>query len=739
MSTYVWQNALWSRLGSEPAIYVWSRDTETLKCKRFVIKGFKPYFFIDDPDGEFINCFGGKISKVECKTPDEVPIKRKQYEERGLITYDADILFEMRYLIDKGITYGHNEKLKPVDVEAPITPRVVYYDIEVDIPEGEPIDPTLNKYPIVAISVLDSYTDKAKVFTSSRKKVHDKQVPCDNEQGVLRSFIEYISDTDPDIMTGWNNLSFDAPYIINRCSVNGVATNHLSRMGWPIKDPRRISGRSHIDMLEFFRDWSKPMGQMPTYGLKYISKTFAGFEYEDYGERVQTLVANGEWETLVNYSVNDVYALQKIDKKANLIGYHENLRRICGIKYDSTIKRTHIVETLLMRHGSKPIPTRKKKDAKGFKGALVIQPTVGIKEDVIFLDAKSLYPSIIIAFNLSPDIDKMIPKTITYILNEREKYRDLKMAGKATPSDETTEQSLKYIANSFYGVMGSPYFKLYDPQIAAFITEKGREINGMIQNVVREEGYKIIYGDTDSVAISPIPSVDVGKRIEKTVNDKLLEWARQHGISDNFAPVVKFEKLFKKMFFKKKTGSDEAAKKKYVGLLIWKDGKEKDQIDYTGIEIKRSDTAPLTRSLMESFFERILRRNDIVGAVTEIKATIKRVKSGEASVHDIAIPKGLKMFVGEGAWQRGLRHGIVLLNIKFDNSKKPKLLYCRSPYDVLCIDDNVTDEEVKQVVTVDWHKMAEKTIENKMKPLVESLDYSWDEIVGGQKTLNNWG
>ena len=736
MTEFAWQNSFAAHVGNETVIYIWSRDIETKQVKRFVVKGFKHYFYVEDPKGDLLNCYGNPIRKVVLDSPDKMYPARKSFEDNGYETFEADIQYDMRYLIDKKIVYGHNEKMQPIELAAPIKPRTVFYDIEVDIPEGEPIDETLNKHPIVAISVLDSFTNEAKVFTLGNEKVHDKQVPCGDERGVINSFINYVGDNDPDVLTGWNNIGFDMPYILGRSAVHKVPTNRLSRMGYAIKDPARLAGRTHIDMLEFFRDWSKPLGQMPTYGLKYVAKTFAGFEYEDFGEKVQTLVKENKWNTLVQYSVNDVYALQKIDAKSNLIGYHENLRRICGIKYDSTIKRTHIVETLLLRHGIKPIPTRKKKVSSGFEGALVIQPSAGIHEDVIFLDAKSLYPSIIIAFDLSPDIDKMIPKTITYILNEREKYRSLKMAGKSTEADETTEQSLKYIANSFYGVMGSPYFKLYDPEIAAFITRSGREINKNIQQCVLDRGYKILYGDTDSVAITPVKTIEEGKELEALVNKELLEWARKHNVKDEFAPIVKFEKFFRKMFFKRKSGGgEEAAKKKYVGHLIWKDGKPKDQIDYTGIEIRRSDTAPITKKLMESFFIHVLKNNDPDSAIKEIKAVLKQVKAGKVSVHDVAMPKGLKMFIGEGAWQRGVRHGIVLLNIKFDASKKPKLLYCKSPYDSLCIDDNVTDEEVRRVVSVDWETMADKVIAQKMRSLVESIGYEWDVITVGQKKL----
>jgi DNA polymerase I len=485
MTNYVLENTLTTQAKGQDIVIIWGRDCETRQIKSFAINNIKPTFYISDPEGKEQNCYGAPITKIECKHMGEYYGKKKQYKDREL--FNADLPLHVQYQLKKGITYGFNDKMEPVNVPV-LMPRCVLYDIEVSIPVHMPIDPELSKYPIVTISVKDLYTGDKKVFTLSDKQVHSLQVCCPSEKDLLESFFKYIKEVDPDIISGWNSLAFDLPYILNRTVVVGASQDGLSRMkGMMVTDADKIPGREHIDGLIFFRHWSRPMGSFPSFGLKYISKHFAGFEYEDFGEKVQTLIAENKWDVLVDYSLNDVDSLDLIYKKANLIYYHENLRSLIGIPYKDTIKATAIVETLLLRHGVKPMPGRKHHSKVDFEGAIVIQPTVGIKKDVIFLDAKSLYPVIIIAFDLSPDIDKMIPKTITYILTEREKYRKLKMDGKATPEDEVTEQSLKYIANSFYGVLGSTFFKLYDPDIASFITKQGREINKKIREAIQNE------------------------------------------------------------------------------------------------------------------------------------------------------------------------------------------------------------------------------------------------------------
>lgn len=257
-----------------------------------------------------------------------------------------------------------------------------------------------------------------------------------------------------------------------------------------------------------------------------------------------------------------------------------------------------------------------------------------------------------------------------------------------------------------------------------------------VSDVHRFFGNHILLHNTDSVAVSNVPSIEDGVRLEGKVNDALLEWARKHGVKDEFAPVVKFEKYFKKMFFKKRTGGDGAAKKKYVGHLIWKDGKDKDEISYTGIETKRSDTAPITKECMENFFQKVLLDGKPDEAVTAVKKTFNDVKTGRVSCHAIAIPKAVHSKTVVNPHTKGMAAGTTLMGIRFDASKKPKLLYCKSPCTEICIDDNTDERIVREKITIDYDKMADRTIAQKMRSLIESLGYDWNESAHGQTKLN---
>jgi len=351
---------------------------------------------------------------------------------------------------------------------------------------------------------------------------------------------------------------------------------------------------------------------------------------------------------------------------------------------------------------------------------------------------KALYPSIIVAFDVSPDIDKMIPKVIVELMEVREQMRAKKLRGEADEALKTSEQSLKYIINAFYGYLAFTGARLHKPELAAFITRTGREISTSLHEKIRSMGYQVVYGDTDSTFITVVKDGEEGRDIERVLNESLLVWAKEHNVREDLAPTLKLEKIYRTLMFKKASGSEDAAKKRYAGHLVWKDGQVVDKIDYTGLEIKRSDTSTLTRDMMEKFFTLVLKEGKTNEAVRVVRDNLRRVEKGEVSVHDVAVPKGVHKTERQSPHVRGMKYGQDLLGIKFREDKKPKLLYCTRPVDVVCIDDDISDLDVRRVVEVDWKRMALVTVEMKMKSLVESLGLSWEELLLGQSGLGRW-
>ena len=268
------------------------------------------------------------------------------------------------------------------------------------------------------------------------------------------------------------------------------------------------------------------------------------------------------------------------------------------------------------------------------------------------------------------------------------------------------------------------------------ITEMGREISKALHGLLHEMGYTLVYGDTDSTFFKSIKNVDEAKEIERKINEYLVKWALQQGIDEKYAPVVKLEKIYRRIVFKRKGDSDEAAKKRYAGHLIWKDGFDKDELDYAGIELKRSDTAPITKTILEEFFNEVLIHDDLEAAQQVVVKYEKLVRNGQVKIMDVAIPKGISdKATVESAHVKGARIGEEVFKIHFDQVNKPRLLYTKRPWPQVCIDESVCEEDVLRVCEIDWAKMCDRVVVKKTKALLESLGFNWDVVVHGQKSI----
>lgn len=737
MPTYIWEQSSYiTDSDGRPVLIIIGRDTTTNKTKSFGVRGFAPYFYVEDTQGDVVSCYNTKLRKIECKHPQEVHAKRQYFES----TFDADVSYDMRYLIDNDIYYAFDENLKPVD--APVhLPRVLYYDIEIYIKDGSMPDPSKPDWEIVSISCRDSYSGKMRAFTLTNKKVNKYQICCKDECDLLNKFMDFIIKTDFDVMAGWYSSGFDWPYITNRAKKLRVNMDKISRIPTQRVGPTRVPGRILADMLDLFKDWSKPLGQQPAYDLKSISKDprFGGFAYADYGESIPELIASDDWETLVQYSLNDVISLATIDEKCGIFKFYEGVRHLAGIKLDDCLMKTRIIETFLMRNCKYPLPTRKMHEKEDFEGAYVVQPTMGIHEWVGGFDLAALYPTIIVAYNISPDAFNMIPTTIVKMMAERERLRAMRLAGEGGESLATTEQSLKYIINSFYGVMGYKSFKLFDMECAKRIPALGQQINKGIHAFLSSKGFTIDYGDTDSSYISPIPDADIGLKLQSEINDYLTDWAISMGVQRELAPRIKLEEIYRTIFFKKSKTRDGAAKKRYAGHVIWTDSAgynvAADKLDIKGFEVKRSDQAQLTKDLMNAVFKLVLIENKQDDAISLIKDTYFEVWRGERSIYECAIPSAVKSDC-ESPHLRGKTAAECLLGVAWQGYEKPQLLYCKRPVPEVCIPNGWRGTAFDDgTILINWPLQADKIIRNKMETIMTSLGYSWATDVEGQRSL----
>jgi DNA polymerase elongation subunit (family B) len=500
-----------------------------------------------------------------------------------------------------------------------------------------------------------------------------------------------------------------------------------------------VPGRQCFDLLDGFKKYYKPKGELSAYDLKSVIANKevmeeSAFSYEDYGGKINELFENRDWKTFLQYCRYDVIALNTIDKKLKLIAFYEHLRMIAGVKIEETLMNSRVIESLILHAGIKPMPTKDytKTTTETFEGALVLSPPLGIHENVGVVDLTALYPNIMLGFNISPDKDGVILNTLKVIMEERDKLRYLKNEGKATEVEKNKETVLKFLANSFYGVIGWPRFRLYNREQASKITETGRTLNGYLQKIALEVGYEPIYGDTDSIFVKGIPDIEAGIKFQDYCNEKLSEWSDNEGSRVHFT--LKFEKYYKSLMFKRAV-SGEVAKKRYAGYLTWKDEpKFTPGLNFTGIELKRSDQSNITKTLLRQFLVEILVNNNIEGAISDVRKTVNSIIQGNVSIHDVSIPKGIKDATRNDPWARGMRVCKDKLGIQIAQGIKPRLIYIKGDKE-LCITDDIDEQLVRDKFEIDWERCMEKTIRSKMETFIESVGYTWSGAIDGQRTL----
>jgi DNA polymerase I len=322
----------------------------------------------------------------------------------------------------------------------------------------------------------------------------------------------------------------------------------------------------------------------------------------------------------------------------------------------------------------------------------------------------------------------------------------------------------QFVGNSLYGVTGWERFRLYDKEMGAAVTATGREVIKYTERTAKNQGLDVVYGDTDSVMfelghdILKKNAIERSFELEDEINASYDEFARETLNAEQHRFQIEFEKLYRRFF-------QAGRKKRYAGNIIWKEGKDVDDIDITGFEYKRSDIAPITKEVQRKVIDLIVTsegeeyRDDVMEYVYDM---IQQFQDGEMSVEEIGIPGGigkrLSNYDTDTAQVRGAKYANKVLGTNFARGSKPKRLYLdkvhpdffrrmeeeqgldphrdeiygefKREQDVICIEfaDQLPDE-----FRIDWNKMLDRTLKGPIERVLEAIDISWDEVKTGQQ------
>lgn len=640
--------------------------------------------------GEERSLFGKKMQffKIVAPNPTAVP-KMSAFMSKYGKTYESSIPFAKRYVIDNDLGSLINQRFRIARREdgrlellsateerkefTDLNVNVLYFDIEVYNPLTVPRP---DKDPVIMISYTHTGPSGIGKGVITFKKTNQPFVETvADERAMIKRFMELVNEFDIDVITGYNSANFDVRYLMDRSRSLGIdftldrfkdGTTKIERHG--MVDRVKISGRVHVDMYLVVKFISvvgaaESILKLNRYTLKEVYKAISKDKkvivpYED----IKRMWDGTEEEigTLAMYNLGDSESLEVVYK--SFIPIMIELARVTGdMLSDVCVSTTgQLVEFLMMlysRKFSEIIPNKpddreiRARMINPIEGAFVKTPEPGIYSNLAIFDFRGLYPSIIISHNIDPssictdckeyyeapngvkfskDRKSIMPSTIKLLMDQR---LDVKKLYKKNPDNiflGSRSQALKITSNSFYGYLGYARSRWYSRECAAAVTAYGRQY---IKETIKESednGFRVIYGDTDSVVLV------LG---DKTKEDA-LKFVKEY---NKFLPgnmELELEDFYTRgVFVGKKVEKEKGAagaKKKYAMIS------ESGRIKIKGFELVRRDWSKIARDTQRRVLETILKEGSAEKAAQIVKDVVAELESGKVPLEDLAINTQLR-------------------------------------------------------------------------------------------------
>jgi DNA polymerase elongation subunit (family B) len=466
--------------------------------------------------------------------------------------------------------------------------KLVTLDIEVASESGFP-DVQSCSEEILSITIQDYTTKKiitwgVKPFNTERKDVTYNY--CPSEYELLHSFINYWMIDVPDVVTGWNIQLYDIPYIAGRLYkvLGEKLMKRLSPWGLVSESEVFITGRNHkiidiggitqLDYLDLYKKFTYKAQE--SYRLDYIAEVELGQKKLDHSEfdTFKDFYTKG-WKKFIEYNIIDVELVDRLEDKMKLIELALTMAYDAKVNYADVFYQVRMWDNIIYNYLKRkkiviPPKVNSEKSTK-YAGAYVKEPKPGLYDWILSLDLTSLYPSLIVQYNISPEtllsekfpnvsVEKILSKDIDFsslsdscvaangclydkhkkgifpelvekIFNDRQKYKKLMLKAKQeyeiNPSKQLEKDIAKYNniqmarkiqINSLYGAIGNEWFRYYKLENAEAITLSGQvairwieeKLNSYMNKVLKTENIDyVIAVDTDSNYLNVGPLVDL--------------------------------------------------------------------------------------------------------------------------------------------------------------------------------------------------------------------------------------
>ena len=531
------------------------------------VEKFKEVSDVVETDLKYRNEYGRefRVVRVECPRSNDVSKVRSMLEKKCIETYEADILYHRRNLIDKAI-------------EVDYSTSACYLDIELDDSHGFPKE--YGATEIVSVAVYDQRGNGEWFYIGD----------YDSEREFLEVVVSHLQDNEKTIMCGWN-VEFDYMHLKERCERLGVENKIW--LGFST-------------FYDLYGEYKSRIKGLESYTLEEVSD-YEGFRKKHRDKAIHEMTR----QELEEYNMYDAELCYLIDKKYGFFELQAEITREVNTIFDESspvVMADVLVIRRLRELGYVAKNSRVVGNEQSYRGAFVKEPIAGVHRYVGYFDFASMYPNIIIHNRI--DIDgfdgEVVPAILRKFLDLRAEYKGL-YKQKGDKKYDVKQKVFKVLANSMYGVFGNKYWRYKNYKKAETVTGKGRELFKRLEDFVEQYGLQVVYGDTDAVFVK----LDKAKNVEAFA--KLIE----DEINDVLAPFsVKLEAIFDKIIFF--SAGNKAVKKRYIGMTI--DG---DWV-WRGVEKRRSDWCRLAKVVQEEVVKMILVEGKGKDEVYEYLADIKK-------------------------------------------------------------------------------------------------------------------
>ena len=623
---------------------------------------------------------GADVSACYFCSQRELNVARTRARAVGITLYEADLRPTDRFLMERFITGS-------VRVEGAIETRPGYRRmVDPRIAKGD-YRPELRLLSLdIETAISDDTLLSVAFYAPDFERVVMRGDPpagvetpgyldlVGDEAAVLSRTLEVIAEYDPDAIIGWNIVGFDMRFLQLRADAldaDFTPARDARPIAWrhPPKTEERnyalLPGRLVLDGIELLRNATYAF---ESFALDAVAGEVLGrgklvHDVDDRAFEIEAMFENDK-RALARYNLEDCRLVWDVFEATNLTAFAIDRAILTGLDMDrmggSVAAFDYLYLPRLHREGFVG-PVVRAENVDGSPGGIVLESRAGVFSDVLVLDFKSLYPSIVRTFLVDPlglavalldEPDDAVPgfkggvfsrerHLLPGIIEDLWTARDeAKRADRAAMS-----QAIKIIMNSFYGVLGTTGCRFFDARLVSSITMRGHEILGETRDVLNAKGFEVIYGDTDSVFVllpeGAGPAAEEGAALETFLNDYWRDALRTR-FSIESCLEVEYETHFERFFMPTVRGSHKGSKKRYAGLVAGKG------LVFKGLESVRSDWSPVARGFQRELYELVFAGEPYDEFV---RSTVRAVEAGE---RDDALVLRKRIRRGLGQYQKNV-------------------------------------------------------------------------------------